>query len=442
MGFGNADRRGAGEPGHADDAGRRGRHAARLRRSALGNLTGAERERRSGRHCRRAAAGHSATALHRRAGRHPAAARRDGDAGTGRAGRHLGPGHRGAIRCDRGRCRPGHRRGRLARADDQRGQLRHRRAQFRDARRGPVPGRPARHVRGPGRPEQGNDRRDQALRRERLRERAQLDQRHHQRPDAARDGVAGVPGGDRRRCRRGDVLLQPHQHRLLLRKRRHPQRRAARATRLQGIRHLRLGRGAPGLGSAARQRHRAAGQRRRHQHVRPAVDDRGHERHRRGARDGGLPGRARAHRRRVEGRRRQLGARDPDRGEQRRAARRHPVRHPLRPGHARPVRSAATGPGKPAADRLRHRAGDRRAQRHPAEEPRRAAAQPRRPVQWHRRDGPDRDRALHRRWRQRPRDAVRPGAGPLRRARRRRRSPTCGTSPATTSTGRSCRPRR
>ncbi len=72
------------------------------------------------------------------------------------------------------------------------------------------------------------------------------------------------------------------------------QRRPARAARLQRLRHVRLGRGAPRHRPAPRQRHRAAGQRRRHQHVRPAADDRGHERHRRGARDRRLPGRARA----------------------------------------------------------------------------------------------------------------------------------------------------
>ena len=89
--------------------------------------------------------------------------------------------------------------------------------QLRDARRGPVPGRPAGRAGGAGRPERGHDRRAEALHRERLRERPHLDQRHHRRPDAARDRTAGVRGRHRGRRRLGDVLLQPDQRHLRLR---------------------------------------------------------------------------------------------------------------------------------------------------------------------------------------------------------------------------------
>ena len=122
--------------------------------------------------------------------------------------------------------RPGRARdrsGRLARPHDQPGQLPDRRPQLRDARRGPVPGRPAGGRRRCGACRAGHDRRAQALHRERLRERPHVHQRRPSttrrctRPSCRRSRPASTAGAGS-----VDVLLQPHQRRLRLRQRRHP----------------------------------------------------------------------------------------------------------------------------------------------------------------------------------------------------------------------------
>ena len=154
---------------------------------------GAGLRRPGGLQQRRGAAGHPAAAADRRPGGRPPGPRRDRDAGAGRPGRDVRP-RRGAGATARrvGRAGRATNQDVWLGADDQPGQLPDRRAQLRDARRGPVPGRRAGRARGEGRPGRGPDRRAQALHRERLRERPHLDQRQDRRPDAARDRAAGA----------------------------------------------------------------------------------------------------------------------------------------------------------------------------------------------------------------------------------------------------------